>query len=506
MDHSGKFSEWLSRPSIPELPGGAVETMLPCRYATAALLALAAGLAAVFHHLGSQPDLKTHVPEFTALMLLAGAVYIAGVYIVWHTPLGPSALLIIISGAVVFRLFLLPVSPQLSDDVYRYQWEGRIQRAHINPYMAFPAAAGLQQFQDPAHPITAGEYTPTAYPPLSEMTFSWLGTVPAYKKLFTALDLGSIALLLVSLGAVEQPAQRVLAYAWNPTAVVSFAMCGHLDSLAIFTLLAATLLIIARRPVLSGALLAVSVLSKFFAILFLPIFYKVLEAENWTPAAGAHATLGPRPGRADAAFRVAGSGLRRRRMAFGAAFLGILLAGYAPYLGSRGRVLQGLLNYAAVWEANDSIFRLLRKAGNSQLQAELVSGVALLVLVVYAVKSASKIAGGTSVTAAGSRPNAPCVFLLRAALILMAGLLLLSPDAFPWYFTWSIPFLCFCPSAPWLLMSITCVLGYAPVVAYAAGQPYVHAPFILILEYGPVIVWLGLMVVRRVARTERSLS
>ena len=58
------------------------------------------------------------------------------------------------------------------------------------------------------------------------------------------------------------------------------------------------------------------------------------------------------------------------------------------------------------------------------------------------------------------------------------------------YFTWIVPFLCFYPRAPLLLISVTSVLGYAPVVAYAAGQPYRDSPFILLLEYAPVLAWL----------------
>jgi hypothetical protein len=80
---------------------------------------------------------------------------------------------------------------------------------------------------------------------------------------------------------------------------------------------------------------------------------------------------------------------------------------------------------------------------------------------------------------------------LRAGLFLTAGLLLLSPNAFPWYFTWTIPFLCFYPSRPWLLMSVTCVLGYSPVVAYAADGPYQDSPLILVLEYAAVLAWIA---------------
>jgi hypothetical protein len=41
-----------------------------------------------------------------------------------------------------------------------------------------------------------------------------------------------------------------------------------------------------------------------------------------------------------------------------------------------------------------------------------------------------------------------------------------------------------------LLISITSVLGYSPVVAYAAGQAYRDSPFILLLEYAPALTWL----------------
>jgi hypothetical protein len=43
----------------------------------------------------------------------------------------------------------------------------------------------------------------------------------------------------------------------------------------------------------------------------------------------------------------------------------------------------------------------------------------------------------------------------------------------------------------------TAVLGYAPVVAYAASQPYVHSPFILTLEDPPVYAWLAVEQIRK---------
>jgi hypothetical protein len=389
----------------------------------------------MFRFLGRQRDIASHVPEFIGLALLAGAVYLVGVYLVERFTLGRVALAIILGGALAFRLFVLPLAPTISADVYRYQWEGRVQRLGVNPYTVYPAMPGLAELQDPDHPLEGGSGTPTLYPPLSEFSFSWLETIPGYKRLFTGFDLASVVVLLLLLAVRKQPLHRVLAYAWHPTVVVSFAMSGHHDSLAILTLLMSILFIIGRRPALSIALLALSFLSKFFAGLFLPVF------------------------------------LRRTRWVYAGLFAALVLLAYLPYAGAGPKLLDGLKQYVAGWEGNDSLFRLLQLAGNSKPQTYLVVGVLLLGLVVFVLRQRMDP--------------------LRAGLFLTAGLLLLSPNAFPWYFTWTIPFLCFYPSAAWLLMTLISVLGYSAVVAYVAGQPYVDSPFILGLEYAPVYLWLG---------------
>jgi len=95
---------------------------------------------------------------------------------------------------------------------------------------------------------------------------------------------------------------------------------------------------------------------------------------------------------------------------------------------------------------------------------------------------------------------------LAASLVVITALLMLSPVAFPWYFVWMIPFLCFYPSPPLLLLSVTCVLGYSPVVAYVAGQPYRDSSLILALEYVPVYAWLAHEGWRRARRSTPARS
>ena len=417
-------------------------------FATAVLLLVALAMSAIFYHLSRLRDFNQHVPQFITLALAASVLYLASVYVVEQFTLDWPALFVILAAAAVFRLILLPAKPPLSDDVYRYQWEGKVQALSLNPYTVYPAKPNLRRLQDPKHPLRTGTTTPTVYPPLSEISFAWARTIPGYKALYTTFDLATLGVLLMILASLQQPFHRVLTYTWNPTVLVSFALCGHQDSLAIFTLMLAHLLIISRKPLLSNVFLALSFASKFFALLFLPFF------------------------------------LKRPRWVTGGLFAGVVALCYLHFAGAGWRLFHGLSDYAANWEGNDSLFRLISAVSASRAQAEFVAGVLVLIIAASVV-----------------RAHMP---LLRAGLFLTGGLLLLSPNAFPWYFTWSIPFLCFYPSGAWLLMSVTCVLGYAPVIAYAAGQPYRNSPLILALEYAPVLAWLAWSGWKALVKTSRE--
>jgi len=412
-----------------------LEPHWPNGVATLGLGTLAAGSTVIYIWIERQQNLEGHMPEFIGLLLLAGIFYVVGVFCVERFRLGPGALIIILASAVLFRLVLLPAVPSLSDDVYRYQWDGRVQRAHLNPYVVFPNSPGLAGLRNPDHPEASGADTPTIYPPLSEFAYRLIETVTGYKRVSAILDLASAGLLLLLLAAMKQPLHRVLTYAWNPTVLISFAMCGHFDSLAIVALLAALLFLVTNRPALSMGALALSFLSKFFPAMLLPTF------------------------------------LKRTRLAHAGLFAFIVFMFYVPFAGAGLHLLDGLRDYAGDWEDNASLFHLLRTLAGSRIGAELLAGLILLGIIVYLAKK-------------GAAP-------LRSSLLLTAAVLLLSPTAYPWYFTWSIPFLCFYPSAAWLLVSVTNILAYTPAIAYGTGQPLKNSLLMLSLEYGPVYLWLA---------------
>jgi len=407
----------------------------PNSIVTLGLIALTAVLTGIFLWVARQKDLDARMPEFIGLMLLAGVLYVIGVFWVNRFQLGTSALFIILASAALFRVVLLSAPSTLSDDVYRYQWDGRVQRANLNPYVVFPNQEGLEWLQNPEHPEPPGEETPTMYPPLSELVYRLIETVPGYKRVSTLFDLASAGLLILLLAAMKHPLHRVLVYAWNPAVLISFALSGHFDSLAIVTLLAALLFLVTNRRALSMAALALSFLSKFFPVLLLLTF------------------------------------LKRVRLSHVGLFAVLVFAFYLPFLSAGMHLVDGARNYARDWVNNASLFKLLHFVVGSRAGAELIAGLFLLAAVGYLAKNQA----------------AP----LWSCLVLTGGVLLVSPTAYPWYFTWSVPFLCFYPSAAWLLMSVTSVLAYTPAITFGAGEPLKNSLLMLSLEYGPVYLWLA---------------
>src|SRR5260370_24078792 len=244
-----------------------LKTLWPRGIVTLGLAGLAAGLAGIFRWVEWQQDLDARMPEFIGLLLLAGILYVIGVFWVERFRLGATALLIILASAVLFRIVLLPARSTPSDDVYRYQWDGRAQRAHLNPYVVFPNSPDLDWLQNPDHPEPPGEETPTIYPPLSELAFRPIETVPGYKRVSMILDMASGVLLMLLLAPIKQPLHRMLADACDATVLISFPMSAHFDSLAIGTFLAALFFLVTIRPALP-----VGSLSRWFRSRFFPIF------------------------------------------------------------------------------------------------------------------------------------------------------------------------------------------------------------------------------------------
>ena len=209
------------------------------------------------------PTIPVYFLWFTGVFL----VYVIALLEVWRRPPQPHPYLmpLILGWAVMFRLSVLWVTPGfLSDDIYRYVWDGLVQHAGINPYHYPPEAPELGFLRDDTiFPMINRKWALTIYPPAAQLFFRalawlWPGQLVAMKTIILLADVGSIALLLCLLKQLHLPQSRIVLYAWHPLVVVELGISGHLDGLMLPFVLLAWLCMMHNRSWLVGVSLAIA--------------------------------------------------------------------------------------------------------------------------------------------------------------------------------------------------------------------------------------------------------
>jgi alpha-1,6-mannosyltransferase len=185
--------------------------------------------------------------NFVICAVAAGVAYFFAVS-QWPTQLTVRQQAVLFwSIAVLLRLSALPLAP--GDDLWRYEWEGKIQRAGFNPYVVAPDDPQLAQFAENFpnwDKINHREFT-AIYPPGAQLVFRALSAISdrplLYKFVFAAADLAAAALLVRLIGGANRFA-RAAWYGWNPLVVYSFAGAAHFDSLMVLSLVAGILFLV----------------------------------------------------------------------------------------------------------------------------------------------------------------------------------------------------------------------------------------------------------------------
>ena len=189
-------------------------------------------------------------------------------------------LLIVLGAAALMRIPLLLEEPYLSSDMYRYVWDGRVQRAGINPYLYVPAAPELAHLRDTAiYPhINRADYAPTIYQPAAQLIFRAITAVSdsviGMKLGLLAFEALAIAAMIAVLRHLALPVTTIAAYAWHPLPVWEIAGNGHVDAALLGLMLSCLVIYLRGRTLTAGAAAAVTVLVKPTALLLFPVFWK----------------------------------------------------------------------------------------------------------------------------------------------------------------------------------------------------------------------------------------
>jgi alpha-1,6-mannosyltransferase len=391
---------------------------------------------------------------FLKLVLIQLVIYFAVAWLSLRTKDSRAFLLLGLIFAVIFRLSIIFAPPYLSDDIYRYIWDGRVQSAAINPYRYIPADESLAKLRDDKiYPnINRRDYARTMYPPVAEVAFFLITRfsesvtgMKAAMVAFEAIAVWAIIQLLASFGFARQ---RVLIYAWHPLVVWEFAGSGHLDAMAIAFIALALLARRKRSDTLTGFLLACATCVKLFPAVLFPTLY------------------------------------RRWSWKMPLAFVGTILVTYLPYL-SVG--LLGVLGFLPGYAnergmvSGDQFFILTvaRRlfSANVPASAYLIFTVALL--------------GLLSLWLMWDQQSDDIRYLRNGLITASACIVLLAPH-FSWYFSWLILFLCFIPSVPVFYLTAASFLLYLTWINDTPDRvfmlkTFIFAPFLIL---GILVIWM----------------
>ena len=379
-------------------------------------------------------------PYFLLAYLAMGAPWLAACHVTHRRGIrhGPG-LGVILGVAVVMRLAFLVAEPTLSDDVFRYVWDGRVQHAGINPYRFAPDAPELAELREPADETDAifsgvnNKDIPTIYPPFMQMAFFAVTAISerivAMKLFFVLSDLATVLVLIAILGSLGLPASRVVAFAWSPLVVVEVAGSGHNDALAVLCMMTALAGILQGRGAASMGALALSGLAKLVGFALSPLFVRHVSP------------------RAILVLPI------------------VTVALSLPYAGASSLAFRGIAQYGARWRGNDGLFHLLYVATGSLTAAKIVVAAALVALVLVLV-------------ARGTHP-------LRGTYVTVSAILVLMTTVHPWYLLWVAPFLAIYSSPAWSYLSLAVVLSYHAAYLSTPGVPWEDAVWVKLLEYVP---------------------
>jgi len=363
------------------------------------------GLIAACWGLARVPNLVLAPGTFLVLFSLAFLAYGCGALAAYHLR-SRVALTMIVAIGLIARAILLPTSPTLSTDAYRYVWDARVAAAGIDPYAYPPTAPELAGLRDSRiYPQLNHPTWHSVYPPPAQAFFRavyWIAadSVAAMKAAMGIAELLALGALAVLLRVLDLPAGRLVIYAWNPLLLVEVWGSGHLDAVVLVAVTVAALASARRRDALAAAVLGVGTLIKLYpAILFLLL-----------------------PG-------------RRRAPVIGA-FAGVIAAGIVA-TGGPGRWPSAAIGRYI----RDEYFNpgLVRSFVNEPM-------LALAITAAWVIVFAWR--GGAA-------------HLAERAVPLVTGFIVLASSVFPWYTVWLVPLLAVTPSVPLIVFTGSVAFAYA---------------------------------------------
>lgn len=393
--------------------------------------------------LALQADLRLSIATLVGASALIMVLLGVALYLGETTGIGWSPRTIILT-AIAFRLMFLFRMPELSDDIYRYLWDGLTILHGNNPYAFAPSAAKISApFVELLGHVNHPQLI-TIYPPAAQILFAagaLMGGIFGVKALLLVVDVAACAVILRILSRMKMPASRAVLYAWHPLPILEIAGSGHIDGAGMFFLMLAFMLLppsdVANLQTqhkwlapAAGLAFAVAVLVKLFPLVLFPAFLFLAGSKGrWPFALGA---------------------------IFGTAALSI------PFLPGLFNMLATLDIYLRNWEFAGFAFQSLHGVFPSGSTArQILAAVFLLIASASYVSLFRK-----NVLSKDSSISSLLSAVFKTAYCITLAFLLLTPTLHPWYALYLVCLLPFVSGIAGLVMSWGVLLSYRVLINF----------------------------------------
>ena len=193
---------------------------------------------------------------------------------------------ILLSFGLLFRFVLIFSTPALSDDFYRFLWDGRIQHLGFNPFDFTPRQLINQHSDHFLHQIFPYLNSPdyySVYPQLCQTIFKIASAISGnniqanivvLKSIIFLAECGSIFLLQKLLKIKGLNHSLALYYVLNPLIILELTGNIHFEAIMIFFVLLAVWFIKRQKHTSSAGALALAIQAKLIPFIVVPLLIR----------------------------------------------------------------------------------------------------------------------------------------------------------------------------------------------------------------------------------------
>ncbi len=193
---------------------------------------------------------------------------------------------------IIFRLIFIVLIPNLSQDFYRFIWDGRLLAQGVSPYLFTPEAylnsatiasqvvvAQAQQLYEGMGALNASHYS--NYPPINQLFFaiaalfsskSILGSVIVFRLLLILADIGILYFGKKILERLNLPIKNIFWYFLSPFIIIELSGNLHFEGIMLFFFVWALYLLFKGKWAWAAVLIGASISVKLIPLLLLPLF------------------------------------------------------------------------------------------------------------------------------------------------------------------------------------------------------------------------------------------